>query len=341
MTSFAIPFLSPQWIGVALIAAITVAVAVPPVWRRWWVAAGAGMAAAALAAVVGVVPWIGILHITGYTICMVLGVAAAYALSLWRGRILGLKESQILDLALVGMISGIIGARIGEMIEQGPAFGKGPDGKALDLGAWLVKAADIDGGGMVWYGGALMGAVMMAVMCWRRGHHWLPMGDLFLPAMLLGHGIGRVGCFLNGCCYGLPTTLPWGVASPRGACTHPTQLYETAACLVLAGLATWWWGRRRFQGEVTLLCVAGYVIWRFFNEGLRGDTVPSTFFGWQITTGQTASLWLLLATMVIAALVRWRAGWDQAFAVRLRVVPGSSRAPVAAVAVVSAAPQQG
>jgi phosphatidylglycerol:prolipoprotein diacylglycerol transferase len=334
MTALAIPFLSPQWIGVALVAAIAVAVAVPPAWRRWWVAAGGGLAAASLAALAGVVPWTGVLHVTGYTVCMVLGVAAAYALALWRGRIMGLAEGQVLDLVLVGMISGIIGARIGEMIEQGPAFAKGPDGQALPLAALVIKAADIDGGGMVWYGGALLGAAMMALVCWRRGHHWLPMADLFLPAMLLGHGIGRVGCFLNGCCYGLPTTLPWGVASPRGACTHPTQLYETAACLALAGLATWWWGRRRRQGEVTLLCVAGYAGWRFFNEGLRGDTVPSAFLGWPLTTGQTASLWILLATAVIAALVWWRTRRDPAFAARLRLVPGGSQG-------VNTAPREG
>ena len=106
---------------------------------------------------------------------------------------------------------------------------------------------------MVWYGGALLASGLMALYGWRSRLDLLELADLFLPATAVGLGIGRVGCFLNGCCYGRPTTLPWGVPGAGGPHTHPTQLYETLACLALAGAATLFWYRRRSQGQVSML----------------------------------------------------------------------------------------
>jgi len=89
-----------------------------------------------------------------------------------------------------------------------------------------------------------------------------------------------VGCFLNGCCYGAPTGLPWGVRfpalSPAGDlhAVHPTQLYETAAALAMCALLWRLYPRRRFAGQTACLFGLLYSTWRFANEFLRDDTGP-------------------------------------------------------------------
>jgi phosphatidylglycerol---prolipoprotein diacylglyceryl transferase len=326
--SVIVPFLSPAWLGVALVASLVVATLVPPAWRQWWLVMLAGVLCASLAALVGGVPWTGDLHLTGYSIAMLAAFIAAYVVTIPRARMLGIPERSIIDLFIVGLIGGLIGARIGEMIEQWPGFARDAQGKPLALADLLRKAADIDGGGMVWYGGAILGGVLIVLLAWQRRIRILELADLLMPAVVLGLGLGRVGCFLNGCCYGRPSTLPWAISTSSnkgGATVHPTQLYETIACLGLFALTWWWWRRRRWQGEVAALGMLGYAVWRFFNEGLRGDTVASSFLGlWTVTTSQAVSLYLALGVLALGAVVTARRMRDPTLAALARSVPGSS-----------------
>lgn len=320
-----VPFLSPAWLGVALVASIGLATVAPPAWRRWWLVLLAGMVVASLVAVVGGVPWTGDLHLTGYSIAMLAAFIAAYLVTIPRARILGIPERTIIDVFIVGLVGGLVGARIGEMIEQWPGFGRDAQGRPLALGDLLRKAADIDGGGMVWYGGAILGGLLIALLAWQRRVRILELADLLMPAIVLGLGLGRVGCFLNGCCYGRSSSLPWAVTARGGATVHPTQLYETIACLGLFALTWWWWRHRRWQGEVAALGVLGYAMWRFINEGLRGDTVASSFLGlWTVTTSQAVSLYLILAVLAMATVVGVRRRRDPALGALARQVPGSS-----------------
>lgn len=323
--STSIPFLSPAWLGVALVASIVAATLVPPSWRRWWVVLVIGVVIACITAAVGAVPWTGDLHLTGYSIAMLAGFIAAYVVTIPRARVLGIPERTIIDLFIVGLIGGLVGARIGEVIEQWPGFGRDAQGQPLAFADLLRKAADIDGGGMVWYGGAILGGGLIALVAWQRRIRILELADLLMPAIVLGLGLGRVGCFLNGCCYGRPTTLPWAVGGRGGAAIHPTQLYETIACLTLFAVTWWWWRRRRWQGEVAALGLFGYAGWRFINEGLRGDTVASSFLGlFTVTTSQAVSLYLALGGMMLAGVVVLRRMRDPALAILARSVPGSS-----------------
>ena len=320
--SFTIPFLSPGLLGVALVASLVGMSCLPRSWRWWWVLL-LGVAAACGAALAGLVPWLGVLHLTGYSVAMLAGFVAAYAVTIRRARVLGIPDRTTIDIFLIAVIGGLVGARLGEVIEQWPGFGRAADGSALAPGDLLRKAADIDGGGMVWYGGAITAGTLIALLAWQRRMRILELADLLMPAVILGLGLGRVGCFLNGCCYGRPSTLPWAVAGRGGTPVHPTQLYETIACLVLFAVGWWWWRHRRWQGEVAAFCLLGYAVWRFINEGLRGDTVASSFLGLPVTTSQAVSLWLALGVCVLGAVVvarRWR---DPLAAAAGRSVPGS------------------
>jgi phosphatidylglycerol:prolipoprotein diacylglycerol transferase len=113
---------------------------------------------------------------------------------------------------------------------------------------------------------------------WR---HSLPVWktlDVLALAMPLGQGIGRIGCFMAGCCYGRPTDLPWGVTftdpqslGPVGVKIHPTQLYESLLVLGVLAVLLHLRSRKRFEGQLlgTYFLLAGLV--RFAVEFFRGD----------------------------------------------------------------------
>ena len=317
------PFLSPAWLAVVVGFAVVISFVLPLRWRRWWLMMGGGIFSACVVAALGWVPWLTELHLTGYSLAMLAGFVAAYLVTMPRARIVGIHERTIMDLFMVGLVGGLVGARIGEIIEQWPAFGRDAAGQPLAWRDFLSKAADIDGGGMVWYGAAILGGVLIVWVAHFRRVRILELADLFIPATILGLGFGRVGCFLNGCCYGCPTTMPWAVAGTGGAHSHPTQLYETVACVLLFALAWWWWRHRRWQGEIAALTLLGYAFWRFFNESLRGDTVASSFIGWTVTTSQAVSLYLIVAVFILTAWVCYRRLRSPSVAEQGRHVPGS------------------
>lgn len=319
-----IPFLSPGFIGVMLVAAIILGSLLPTPYKKWWSVLGGGLTAASLAALIGIVSWAGDMHITGYSVMMLLAFIAAYVVTIPRARIVGISERTIIDMALLALIGGIVGSRFGEVVEQWPKFGKDAHGNSLTISAFINKLMDFDNGGMVWYGGAILAAILILILAKRRKLRLLEVSDLLMPATLLGLGTGRVGCFLNGCCYGGPTDAPWAVANPFGVKSHPTQLYETIACVSLFAFTFWWWRRRRYQGEVFFIGLFGYALWRFINEGLRGDTVESTFLGlWTVTTSQAVSLYLACVGMALALVVIIRRKQSPELSAIGRDVPGS------------------
>jgi phosphatidylglycerol:prolipoprotein diacylglycerol transferase len=120
-------------------------------------------------------------------------------------------------------------------------------------------------------------------------------GDAFAVPIAAGLSIGRIGCFLGGCCYGIPTTLPWGVAfktaPDAGECMrHPVQLYETlfhsAALIALVMLEH----RRWVAGQRLKLYLIGYLIYRFITEWIRPE--PKVLYGF--TAYQIACVFLAI-----------------------------------------------
>jgi phosphatidylglycerol---prolipoprotein diacylglyceryl transferase len=165
-----------------------------------------------------------------------------------------------IDAALAGLVGGLAGAKLLWVLEH---LGEEP---ALDL---LLSR-----GGMSWFGGLAGGLLAGA---WVMRHKRLPIVTVLAaatPALVIGHAIGRIGCFLVGDDYGSPTDLPWGVAFPRGlppttVPVHPTQLYEAIALIPLAVLLFRWRKQGRSDTFVlgTYLVLAGTI--RFAIEFLR------------------------------------------------------------------------
>jgi phosphatidylglycerol:prolipoprotein diacylglycerol transferase len=217
-------------------------------------------------------------HVIGPLTVYTYGVllAAAYLLGLQlaihRSKKAGLDTARVLDLGVYIVIAALVGAKVLLLAVNYSYFRSNP----FEI---LVLARS----GGVFYGG-LIGATLVAFWYIRR--HRLPLWttcDMFAPGVALGHVVGRLGCLMAGCCYGLPTTMPWGitftdqfaqlnVGTPLNIPLHPTELYEAGAELIILVLllVTERKGKpfpgRTFWGYMLL-----YAISRFIIEFYRGD----------------------------------------------------------------------
>jgi phosphatidylglycerol:prolipoprotein diacylglycerol transferase len=236
---------------------------------------------------------IGGFAITSFGVMVALGLLAGVWLF---GRELEARGlGQASEVATIGAVAGLAGAKLLWTAEH---LGESP---VLDL---LT-----DRGGLSWFGGLVGGAATgLAVVLARR---WpvLPLLAAAAPAVALGQAIGRVGCFLVGDDYGRPTSLPWGVAFPKGlpptlVPVHPTQLYEA---VFLAGLA-WVLVRWRRGGLADRAIVVRYCVlagaFRFLLEFVRVNVRVAA----GLTVAQLASLALVAAGLVLLALGPRRAG---------------------------------
>lgn len=210
----------------------------------------------------------------------------------------GLSHPQVSDLYLVMLISALLGSKVAHVLFESPGH-KLPDGR-IAQSMWELLEVDpwhwirLDDAGYVWYGG-LLGALFTAVYYfWRRPElrAWL-YADAFAPAIVAGAVLGRLGCFLAGCCHGRPTDVPWAVKFVTTQVpVHPTQLYDATAALLLAVPLYLRFPRRRFEGESIALLLMGYALLRATTEAFRGDAERGTFGA--LSTSQLISVPLFL-----------------------------------------------
>ncbi|PIQ81979.1 MAG: prolipoprotein diacylglyceryl transferase [Candidatus Omnitrophica bacterium CG11_big_fil_rev_8_21_14_0_20_64_10] len=226
---------------------------------------------------------IGPFPVHAYGLLLAAGFITALTVAARRASRRGLSADSIQSLGLTALLCGILGARAAYV------------GLNWDFFRWaLWEIPRLDHGGLVFYGGLIGGALGVLWKIWRLK---LPLGmtlDLLTPALALGHAFGRVGCFLNGCCYGKPTDGPWGMVffhgdSPR----HPTQLYEMTALIVLFLFLSRLEGRPHRPGSVFWSYGLLYGAWRFGIEFLRGDN--------PIWSGLTSFQWISIPLMGLSA----------------------------------------
>jgi len=160
------------------------------------------------------------LPIRGYGMMLLLAVTAGTGLAVWRARRIGIDPDLVVSLAFWLFLPGIVGARLFYVIEYWPSFHR------PDIGQTLKAILSINQGGLVVYGSLLGGAVGLVLFVRRNALPLLPLGDLVAPSVLLGLALGRIGCLLNGCCYGGPCELPWSVRFPWGSPAHLHQVHD-------------------------------------------------------------------------------------------------------------------
>ena len=193
------------------------------------------------------------------------------------------------DLAFLVMIGGILGARALYVLSNWAHFSAHP-----------LEIIRIDQGGLIFYGGFLAAAAGVAIMARVRKLPLWALGDFTVSALPLGHAFGRLGCLLNGCCYGAPCDLPWAVRTD-GELRHPVQGYETLFNLALYVVLRHLLLRRGKPGTVVATYAIAYGAWRFGIEFIRGDARMAAWGGLNaaqllslaiIATGAGLALWL-------------------------------------------------
>ncbi len=156
--------------------------------------------------------------IRGYGVMMGISIAAAVALAIYRARRRGIEGDIMLGMATWLVILGIGGGRLFYLIQYWDDF------RRPDLLSTIGNALNLTQGGLVVYGAFLGGFLALVYFIWRHKLSFFAMADLVVPSLMLGLALGRIGCFLNGCCYGGPTDRPWGVCFPRESVPYVEHL---------------------------------------------------------------------------------------------------------------------
>lgn len=251
-------------------------------------------------------PWlffIGDLGVPAYWVLLMIGFMAAIYLSWRMARRAGIDGNRILDLNLLVLFCGVLGARLMHvLVEDDPLH----PGKPI-LFHYLKHPLEILNitNGLAFYGGLILAALAGFWYVRRRGLGVGRVADIAGVCIPLGLVFGRLGCFLAGCCHGKPTDLPWGVvftdpaslARPLNVPLHPTQLYSSAFALLLFVLM--WVGHRRwkrFDGQVFLWFVVLYSAGRFLIEFVRNDN-RGMFFSDYLSASQVVALPLMAAAL--------------------------------------------
>jgi len=209
--------------------------------------------------------------ISTFGVMMALGFLVGYWLSVKRMVEEGIDPTPAPNILLWIMIGGVGGSKlyfaVDVWLRQGTPF--------FDL---LFARA-----GITFYGGLMGGALAAVLACWKYGLSLRDLSAAVAPGLAVAQALGRVGCFLVGDDYGKVTDVPWAVTFPKGAPptldpVHPTQLYEVAWLLPVAGFL--WWRRKRSPflfGEYLILNGAGRIViehWRVNEPVLFGLTEP-------------------------------------------------------------------
>ena len=190
------------------------------------------------------------------------------------------------DITFRAAIGGILGAKVYYLIETIPT------GQAADninglieiiagiftlSGGRIASGIQNFGAGLVFLGGLIGGVAAISWYVYRKKLNWLEIADLAAPFLVLGHGIGRIGCFLVGDDYGIASNLPWAIAFPKGLpptdiTVHPTQLYEMAAYFSIFFYLRYRKWNQQFKGEIMFeyLFLGGFA--RFMVEFIRTNT---------------------------------------------------------------------
>ena len=229
-------------------------------------------------------------------------VALAFLAGLWtasrRGLHVGFSGETIVDLGPWLIVGVIIGARALYVF----SYWRGEF-----AGHPVADIFKVWRGGLVFYGGFIGASLAFLLYAWKRQLPVWRFADVLAPSIALGSAIGRLGCLMNGCCYGRICQLPWAIhfpsdhrSYPNGV--HPTQVYDSILNLCLYVFLAWLFRRKRFDGQIFAAFLVGYACTRSFVELFRGD-YPKYYLGGWATPAQLVSAGILVAGVLLLVVL--------------------------------------
>lgn len=259
-----------------------------------------------------IIAHLGPFTVYSYGLMLALSFAAGTYLCIKRSRRLGIESSKIIDLSLYILVSAIIGARFLFVILNWDYYKHD-----------LLQVFMLWEGGLVFYGGFIFAFVTSIAYLKKNKIDVWKFADLFSPSLALGIAIGRIGCFLNGCCYG-KISDKWGICFPSAGSPPvftqqnwqglvsssaewslpviPTQLYSAAAALIIFFLLLGLEKKKRPDGFIFWSFVLMYSIGRFIIEGLRYYE-PNFILPFGITVSQAISAALAVLSIAMLAMI--------------------------------------
>lgn len=241
----------------------------------------------------------GPLRLFTYGFFLALGFVTAIFLAGREAKRLGLPVARFYDLCFWIIVASLVGSRLLYVLTEFHFFLANP-----------LQIFVLWKGGLIFHGGLAAAAAVAFFYMRRHGLPFLATFDALAVGMPVGQILGRVGCFMAGCCYGSPSDLPWAVryTHPETLCPvqdylHPSQLYESGVLLLVFGVIYWSRTRKRFDGQLmlTYFCLAGLA--RFLSEIFRH---PADYRGpvilWNMPSTQVVALSIAL---VGGALLWW------------------------------------
>lgn len=245
---------------------------------------------------------IGSFAVPTYGILVATGVLLGLWISVRNSARQGIKPENAWDFGIAVVLAGILGSKILYILVDWKTYAEHPKE--------IFSLSTLQAGGV--FSGGLIGAFIVAWWFLRKYNMpALATCDAFSPGLALGHAIGRIGCFSAGCCYGKPTTHFWGITftnpvananagTPLNIPLEPTQLIESAAELIIFGVLTWMFARKKFDGQIFGAYLFLYGIARFLIEFLRDDPGRGgPYFGGALSGTQLISIGLVLAGGII------------------------------------------
>jgi len=244
---------------------------------------------------------IGPLTIHTYGLFVAIGFSVALLVATRVGKAQGMHPELVTDMGFITILCAIIGSRLMYVIMNFSYYKNHP----LDIfRIWQ--------GGLIFSGGLI--AVFLVMGWYLKRHHlsFWKTGDLWAPAVAIGQSIGRIGCFMAGCCYGNPTDMKWGVVfthphslAPLNIPLHPTQLYASLSGLIIFLVLMVLHAKRQFEGQVILWFLILHSTARLLIERFRGDDrglIP----GMDMSTTQLVTALILIASVVTLIVLKSR-----------------------------------
>ncbi|RJR38569.1 MAG: prolipoprotein diacylglyceryl transferase [Desulfobacteraceae bacterium] len=230
------------------------------------------------------------IHTNGLLVA--LGFAAAFLLTVRLSRFYGLGFQQVVDMGLIGMSAGVAGSRLLFILLHYSHFLARP-----------VEMLKIWDGGLIFSGGLIAVAGAMFLYSRKHGISFLRLGDLWAPGVALGQALGRLGCFMAGCCYGKIMDAPWSIIfthpdslAPLNIPLHPTQLYSALSGFLITIILLVLHKRRSFEGRILLWFLILHSTGLLLVERFRGDD-RNLVAGSEMSVSQLIALILLIVSV--------------------------------------------